>query len=154
MMKIPFKVLFLLFVLAEIAAFILVGGAIGVLPTLGLVVAGMLGGAMLVRWSGVAMLRRAKAEFDAGRQPASPLAEGAFLAVAALLIMLPGFLSDAVGIALLVPAVRHDIRRRLARRFRPLAPRPVTEHQRSGPVIELDRSEYDRGAAAKSRGRP
>ena len=150
MMKIPFKVLFLLFVLAEIAVFILVGGAIGVLPTLGLVVAGMLGGAVLVRWSGVAMLRRAKAEFDAGRQPASPLAEGALLSIAALLIMLPGFISDAIGFALLVPAVRRGIRRLIGRRFSFLAPRPMTERRAGGPVIELDRSEYGRQVSTNS----
>ena len=149
-MKIPFKVLFLLFVLAEIAAFILVGGAIGVLPTLGLVLAGMFGGAVLLRWSGVATLRRIRAELDAGRQPAPPLVDGALLAVAALLIMAPGFVSDAMGVALLVPAARRNIRRLAARRFSSFGPGAATNRRASGPVIELDRGEYDRRVSTDS----
>jgi UPF0716 protein FxsA len=105
---------------------------------------------VLLRWSGVATLRRIRAELDAGRQPAPPLVDGALLAVAALLIMAPGFVSDATGVALLVPAVRRNIRRLAARRFRPLTPRPAAEGRSGGPVIELDRSEYERGAAAES----
>jgi UPF0716 protein FxsA len=150
MMKIPFRLLFLLFVLAEIAAFILVGGAIGVLPTLGLVVAGMLGGVALLRWSGLALLRRTKAEFDAGRRPAPPLVEGALLGAAALLIMLPGFVSDVIGIALLVPAVRRGVRRVLGRRFAFLRPRPAAERGSSAPVIDLQRGEYDRQVSTDS----
>ena len=150
MLKIPFKALFLVFLLAEIAAFILVGGALGVLPTLGLVLAAMLGGAILLRWTGVATLARMRSELAAGGRPAPAAAEGALLAVAALLIMLPGFLSDLAGLALLVPAVRRGIGRSITRRFAPFVRWTSAEGRAGHPVIELDRSEYDRKAAADS----
>lgn len=149
MLKIPFKALFLVLLLAEIAAFILVGGAIGVVPTLGLVLAAMLGGAILLRWTGVATIARMRAELEAGGRPAPAAAEGALLAVAALLIMLPGFLSDLAGLALLVPAVRRGIGRGILRRFAPFV-RRTAGGRASHPVVELDRSEYDRKAAGDS----
>lgn len=102
-MRIPLHFVFLLFVLAEIAGFIVVGKAIGILPTLGLLLAAMVLGLLLLRQQSVATLLSVRAELAAGGTPARPIAEGAVLAAASLLIMLPGFLTDIAGILLFIP---------------------------------------------------
>ncbi len=143
-MRIPFSLVFLLFVLAEIALFIMVGGAIGVLATLGLVLFGMIAGVLLLRWHGVAALSRARAEMEAGRPPTRQLAQGAALAAAALLIILPGFLTDLIGVLLFVPQVRGALSDWVRRRV-PVTTKTTQSRPRpaSGPVVELDQSEYD-----------
>ena len=130
------------FILAEIAGFVLVGKAIGVLATLGLVLLGMLAGTLLIRHLSLEALRKMRAELNAGKAPARPLAEAAVLGFGALLILVPGFLSDILGITLFIPAVRRMLWRLLQRRFeaRPGPPEAApTERPR---VIDLDRSEY------------
>jgi UPF0716 protein FxsA len=115
-MRIPVSVIAVTYMLAEIAGFILVGEAIGVLPTLGLIVLGMVAGTMLLRLQGFSTLRKVQADLAAGKAPARPLAEGAAQAAGALLIIVPGFVSDIVGIALFVPAVRELLWRAIRRR--------------------------------------
>jgi UPF0716 protein FxsA len=141
-MRIPFTLAFLVLVLGEIAVFIWVGEAIGVPATLGLILFGMIAGVMLLRRQGVATLMRVRAEVDAGRTPARPLADGAAAAVAAILVILPGFLTDLLGILLFLPPVRAALFRAVGRRFRVQreaagGTRPVRDR-----VIELDQSEY------------
>lgn len=156
-MRVPFSVLFLLLVLGEIAVFIRVGEAIGLLATLGLTLFGMIAGALLLRWHGMATLMRVRAEMEAGRTPARPLAEGALLAAGALLLILPGFLTDAIGILLFVPPVREALWRALRSRIKVSARSPSSRQQRQGPIVDLDPSQY--GATPRHdspwrRGRP
>jgi UPF0716 protein FxsA len=149
-MRIPVSLIVVSFILAEIAAFILVGEAIGVLATLGLVLFGMVAGSVLLRRQGLATLMKVQADLAAGRAPARPLAEGAVLSVAALLIVLPGFVSDLIGIALFVPAVREALWRAIQRRLRVrTAPREAASPARPA-VLDLERSEY--GAVPRAGG--
>jgi UPF0716 protein FxsA len=141
-MQIPVSLLFLVFILAEIAGFILVGNAIGVLATLALILFAMIAGSILLRRQGFATLARVRADLAAGKAPAEPLAEGTVLTLASLLIMVPGFLSDLLGIALFVRPVRAALWRVLRRRA---AMRPLQRNAASPSVlkvVELDRSEY------------
>ena len=108
--------LFLALPLAEIATFILVGGAIGVLPTIALVLLAGFGGVALIRWQGLQTLGRLQASLDAGGDPTGPLAHGALLAIAGILLVIPGFLTDIAALLLLVPAVRTALIRRGAAR--------------------------------------
>ena len=143
-MRVPFSIVFLLLVLGEITAFILVGQALGVLATLGLVLFGMVAGAMLLRWHGMATLMRVRADMEAGRTPGRPLAEGAALAVAALLIVAPGFLTDAIGLLLFLPPVRRALWRVVARNVTVKAAETrAPQGPRQTPVVDLDQSEYD-----------
>ncbi len=92
--------------LVEIALFIQVGGAIGLWPTLGIVILTAILGTWLVRTQGrMAMgdLRRSFSELD---DPTEPLAHGAMILVAGALLLTPGFFTDGVGFALLMPPVR------------------------------------------------
>jgi UPF0716 protein FxsA len=146
-MRIPFSLIFLFLVLAEIAVFIQVGAAIGVMATLGLTLLGMIAGALLLRVHGTATLVRVRAEIEAGRTPARPLGEGAALAAAALLIILPGFLTDLMGVLLFLPPVRAALWRAVRRRVQVVAPASGGPSSRA-PVVDLDQSEY--GAAPRA----
>ena len=101
--------LFLIFVvipLIEIGVFISVGGEIGVAWTLILcVLTAILGGA-LVRYQGLHTLVSARQRLDAGALPVDALFDGLCIIVAGALLLTPGFVTDTVGFALLVPQFR------------------------------------------------
>lgn len=102
-------ILFILFVgvpILEIAAFIKIGGWIGLVPTLlGCVVTAVIG-AFLVRLQGFGVLRRAQEALARNELPVGEIAHGAFILVAGVLLMTPGYVTDAMGFLLLVPPVR------------------------------------------------
>lgn len=113
--------LFLIFLavpLIEIGLFIQVGGAIGLLPTLVIVILTALLGTALVRQQGIAVLNDLRRSLDTFDDPARPLVHGALILFAGALLLTPGFFTDAVGLSLLVPPVRdmaYDlVRRRIA----------------------------------------
>ncbi|MBM9596234.1 FxsA family protein [Roseitranquillus sediminis] len=97
---------FVLVPLVEIALFIQVGGLIGLWPTLGIVVLTALLGTWLVRQQGAQAIRRLRGTINELRDPTEPLAHGAMILIAGALLLTPGFFTDAVGFALLVPAFR------------------------------------------------
>ena len=99
--------------LIEIALFILVGGAIGLWPTLGLVIAGAVAGITILRGRGVGMVLDVRRSLDRGEDPAAALVVGALSVLAGLLLLMPGFLTDAMGLLLLLPPVRAAIIARL-----------------------------------------
>lgn len=92
--------------LIEIALFIEVGGRIGLWPTIATVILTAVIGTALLRRQGMATLQRAQAEMAAQRMPVRELFDGACLLVAGVLLLTPGFLTDAVGFALLIPPLR------------------------------------------------
>ena len=97
---------FLLVPIIEIALFIQVGGLIGLWPTLAIVVLTAVLGTVLVRTQGrmaLANLQRSFAELD---DPTEPLAHGAMILLSGVLLLTPGFFTDAVGFALLIPRIR------------------------------------------------
>ena len=110
-------ILFIGIPIAEIAVFAWVGGQIGVLGTIAMVVACAFAGTTLLRWQGVATLARAQASLAEGRLPSKELADGLVILVAAVLLITPGFVTDAVGLLLLFPGVRGLIRRFLVARL-------------------------------------
>ncbi|MEM9476889.1 MAG: FxsA family protein [Pseudomonadota bacterium] len=111
--------LFLLFLavpLIEIALFIQVGGAIGLFPTLGIVVLTAILGTYLVRSQGLQAMDRLRRSFNELRDPVEPLAHGAMILFSGALLLTPGFFTDAVGFALLLPPVRAAVFRYLQSR--------------------------------------
>lgn len=112
--------LFLLFVampIIEIALFIQVGGAIGLWPTLAIVILTALAGTALMRAQGLSTLNRLQRSLAEGGNPADPMAQGAMILVAGVLLLTPGFFTDAVGFALLLPPVRAFLIRQAASRI-------------------------------------
>jgi UPF0716 protein FxsA len=97
---------FLAIPLIEIGLFIQVGGAIGLWPTLGIVVLTAILGTWLVRAQGSLAMNNLRQSFSRLEDPAEPLAHGAMILVSGALLLTPGFFTDAVGFALLVPGVR------------------------------------------------
>lgn len=101
-----FLFLFLLFPIIELAVLIQVGGAIGVLPTLLLVVGSAVLGSVLLRVAGVATAWRARERLARGELPEQEMLEGLLIAVGGGLLLLPGFISDFFGIFCLIPFTR------------------------------------------------
>ncbi|WP_170382333.1 FxsA family protein [Ruegeria atlantica] len=109
---------FLLVPIIEIALFIQVGGLIGLWPTLAIVVLTAVLGTALVRTQGrmaLADLQRSFAELD---DPTEPLAHGAMILMSGMLLLTPGFFTDVVGFALLIPGVRISVFRYLKSRVK------------------------------------
>lgn len=101
--------------LVEVYLFIKVGGLIGALPTVLACIATAVAGAALVRHQGMAVMASARGAMQAGRLPAVEAFDGACLVLAGLLLMTPGFFTDALGFLLLVPPLRRLLRTWLAR---------------------------------------
>jgi UPF0716 protein FxsA len=90
----------------EIAAFVIVGSHIGVLPTIGLAILTTIVGAILLRVQGFGVVSRIRAEMDAGRVPGRELTHGVMIMIAGLLLIVPGFMTDVVGLLLFIPPIR------------------------------------------------
>lgn len=98
--------LFIAVPLLEIAVFIQVGGFIGLWPTIGLVLLTAVVGTSLLRAQGLATLNRAQASMQRGEMPLREVFDGACLLVAGVLLLTPGFVTDAMGLLLFLPPVR------------------------------------------------
>lgn len=109
--------LFLIIPLVEIALFITVGGWLTLWPTLGLVVLTGVIGTALMRWQGMQVLAQLRGDLGQLKNPLSPLAHGALIVVAGLLLLTPGFFTDSIGFLLMVPQVRAFIIARIGARI-------------------------------------
>ena len=107
---------FLAVPLIEIALFIQVGGLIGLWPTLAIVVLTAVIGTSLLRKQGAAAMSNLRRSFSDLDDPAEPLAHGAMILFAGALLLTPGFFTDAVGFALLMPPVRLAMFRYISKR--------------------------------------
>ena len=101
--------------LIEIGLFIEIGGFIGLWPTLALVILTAVVGSWQLRLQGLATLARARQQLDRGQLPARELFDGFCLVIAGALLLTPGFMTDAVGLALFVlwssgPGIAEDVR--------------------------------------------
>ncbi len=121
-----FVVVFLVVPLVELAVLIQVGSAIGALNTIALLVLMGVVGGWLMKREGLGVVRRVQAQLRAGRVPTTEVVDGFLILFGGALMLTPGFLSDALGLALLIPPVRALVRAGLARRLRVqvLGPQP------------------------------
>lgn len=110
--------LFVALPIIEIALFIQVGGLIGVWAVLGLVVLAAVLGMAVIRSQGKHAWLEAQRSLAQLRDPSRPLAHGMMLMVAGLLLIVPGFFTDIIGLLLLIPPVRDLVMRRAGRRMR------------------------------------
>jgi UPF0716 protein FxsA len=99
----------------EIALIIAVGQQIGILATIGLLIGAGILGAILLRQQGLAALMRMRGDLSARRVPARAMADTMMIGLAAILMVIPGFISDILAIALLIPPVRSAIYAALSR---------------------------------------
>ncbi len=142
----PLVLIFLVLPLVEIGLFIVIGGRIGLWPTLSLIVLGGLAGVLILR----AHKARAIEVMNRGLRGVSPgtfLAQGAFQVVGGILLILPGFLTDALGVFLLLPPVQRAVLRWVQTRVKVravhLRPTGAGGRQGRGEVIEGEYEAHD-----------
>ncbi|WP_326945316.1 FxsA family protein [Amycolatopsis sp. NBC_00348] len=129
-------VAFLLYVFAEIAAIWAVGSAVGVLGTLGLLLAGAFIGSWLARREGAKAMRAFIETSRAGRSAEKELTDGMLVGLGGVLILIPGFVSDVLGLLLMLPPSRAVARRLWLKRMEKRALKFA--NQRRGPVMVVD----------------
>src|SRR2546423_436964 len=113
--------LFIALPIAEIYVIVKVGEAIGILPTLAILIADAVLGWLLLRQQGRTAWRRFNAAIAKGRFPGREVADGLMVTVGGTLLLTPGFITDVFGFLLLLPPTRALVRsglfRYLRRRF-------------------------------------
>ena len=114
----------------EIYILIEVGRAIGSVSTVTLVVLTAVAGAWLLRWQGLVTLARVRSAVERGEIPALELIEGLLLLITGALLLTPGFVTDAVGFAVLIAPLRRLVAITAARN---LIVRRVDHQRHSGP---------------------
>lgn len=95
--------------LIEIALFVVIGGRIGLLATIAVVVVTAMAGTALLRLQGLEVIAQARRAAEEGRMPIQSVIDGLFLFAAGLLLLTPGFLTDAVGFVLFIPSLRRGL---------------------------------------------
>nr|WP_216613364.1 FxsA family protein [Vibrio sp. 99-8-1] len=110
--------LFICVPVIEIGLFIQVGGFLGLWPTMALVLVTAFVGASLVRSQGLQTLMSVQGRLQQGEIPAQQILEGVMLAVAGVLLLTPGFMTDAFGMLVLLPAPRAKIAKELMKRVK------------------------------------
>jgi UPF0716 protein FxsA len=108
-------VLFILLPIAELWLIIQIGGAIGVLPTLALLIVDSLVGAALARSQSRAGWERFNVALAEGRIPGKEVFDGAMIILGGALLLTPGFITDIFGLVLLIPPSRAIVRAFLSR---------------------------------------
>jgi UPF0716 protein FxsA len=141
-----FRAMFLLLLaipLIEITLFIVIGQAIGVWPTLLGVILGAVIGSMIVRHQGLKLLGEIRNTMGRGQLPGLKLADAMLISIAGMLIAVPGYFTDLVGLLLLLPLLRTAIYDFLKRRMRIVGDVAGAGASASRPkTIELDDDQF------------
>jgi UPF0716 protein FxsA len=116
-MALALFVLFIVVPIVELAVIIQIGQAIGVLPTIALLIADSVLGAALMRSQGRAAWLRFNAALAEGRVPGREVMDGALVIFGGALLLTPGFMSDVLGLVLLLPPTRAIVRKVLVARY-------------------------------------
>jgi UPF0716 protein FxsA len=139
----------------EISIFIVIGREIGVLATIGLTFVTAVLGSFLLRLQGLSLVSQISREIENGHMPSRQLAHGAMVLLAGVLLMIPGFLSDMLGLLLFIPPIRDFAWSMLSSRL--IASRRThtwrgSKHPDLSRTIELPESEYERRPKPEIRG--
>ena len=111
----PVLLVLLAATIIELTVLIAVGHAIGVLNTIALLIIASLVGAALLRREGAKTLAAFVEALRTRRPPHQELLDGMLIAAAGVLIVMPGFVSDVLGLLLLLPPIRALVRQRILR---------------------------------------
>jgi UPF0716 protein FxsA len=104
-----FVALFILVPLVEFVVLVKVGSAIGLFPTVLIALGTAVLGVSLSRKQGFQVMHQIRQETASGHTPAQSLVEAVCILLAGLVLMTPGFVTDAIGFALLIPSVRRRL---------------------------------------------
>ncbi|RYE09134.1 MAG: FxsA family protein [Hyphomicrobiales bacterium] len=128
--------------LVEIALFIVIGQTIGLVPTLlGVLLTAVIGG-LVLRWQGMAAVNEMRLRMSRGELPARAMGDTMLIGLAGVLLLLPGYFTDLIGILLLLPWTRELIYRLLARNFRVVEVAPGSYRNTQPDLIELDQDDW------------
>jgi len=108
--------LFVAMPIIEIAVLLRVGSALGWLPTLAIVILTAVLGTIMLRQQGLATLNIARQRMNSGEMPAQQMLEGVILMIGGVLLLTPGFVTDAFGFACLIPYSRRWLAAKIAAR--------------------------------------
>ena len=133
-------VLFIAVPLLELYVILQVGEAIGVLPTIAILIADSVLGSVLMRSQGRLAWQRFNLAVAEGRVPAREAIDGVLVVFGGALLLTPGFVTDVFGLLLLLPFTRPLLRRLLVRRF---AARMVASARMPGRPRAPDRGGWD-----------
>jgi UPF0716 protein FxsA len=108
-MRLGLLLLFIAVPLIELALLIKIGEQIGILATIGIVIATAVTGTWVLQQQGLRTMHRLQESMARGEPPVEPVVDGMFLLMAGAFLLTPGVLTDIVGFALLVPGIRRRI---------------------------------------------
>jgi UPF0716 protein FxsA len=128
---------------AELFVAIQVGHAIGAVPTIVLLIAGWPLGTWALRRQGAAAWRRLGVALNERRTPAREVVDGALVLIGAVLLMIPGFITDVVGILLLLPPSRALARPLLLRNLQSRIVLRATQFSRRSSPYDVDSTATD-----------
>jgi UPF0716 protein FxsA len=135
--------------LIEIALFVVIGQAIGLVPTvLGVLLAGVAGG-LVIRWQGIEALREMQIRMQRGEMPARQMGDTMLIVLGGLLLLIPGYFTDLIGLLLLLPPARELIYRLLARNMRVVEVSSTSYRRADEPgQIDLDPNNWRDGPSS------
>ncbi|NOZ32167.1 MAG: FxsA family protein [Alphaproteobacteria bacterium] len=140
------RILFATFVIVpiiEIGLFVALGDIIGFWWTMGAVVFTAVLGSVLLRLQGFAILNRIQTALNAGTFPGREIVDGVMMAVAGVLLLTPGFFTDAIGFSLFVPGVRQAIFRFVRSKISVVGNGPGPQKpDQNGPTIDMDSDQW------------
>lgn len=140
--------------IVELAVFVQVAHWIGVWEALFLLLAISLLGVWLIKAQGVSVYRKGRADMAAGKVPGRSLVDGLLIFSAGVLLLIPGFVTAVVGLALLIPPTRVPVREYLIRRWSRNARTTVrTMRGPGGTVISADSTIVRERSAPQELGR-
>ena len=105
----PFFILFIALPALEIFLFIKIGGQIGALNTVALIFLTAIIGVYFAKLQGIQTLKSGMVNLYQNKMPIYEIMSGASIAIAALLLIIPGFFTDLIGFLLLIPFTRRII---------------------------------------------
>jgi UPF0716 protein FxsA len=111
-------VFFLVLPFVELFVIVQVSDQIGLFWTFASLVAISIAGAWLVKREGLGVMRRINAQLNAGQLPTTEFLDGGLIMLAGAMMLVPGFVTDALGLLLLLPPVRAGVRALIASRLR------------------------------------
>ena len=129
--------------LIEISVFIWIGEILGVLPTILLTVLTAMAGTIMLRHQGLSLLMRMQQELDGGRAPGNEVMQGAMIVLASILLLIPGFVTDAIGLLLFIPPIREALAQFIIARSNVVIMEGSSMHRRPDDhVVDLDAEDW------------
>ena len=111
-------ILIIVIPLIEIYLFIKIGSSIGAFNTISLILITAIVGVYYARYEGLNTLKSAISQIVTNKLPIYEIISGAALAIASLLLILPGFATDLIGLLLIFPTTRRIIFRKVSTKYK------------------------------------